>query len=154
MPSPRIGGLRPLQCIVRPPRPAVNELAPPGHLINASDKRHPLNALSRRVLERYAAQPLRWHVQVSLSVSHSACVRTWARRRIQAAFKQALERQGYDQHGRRVNGTGTDLQGCVKLILDQQVVTGSWDEVRQRAEAALQTVMRPREKRPRVAKST
>ncbi|GAM89626.1 hypothetical protein ANO11243_076650 [Dothideomycetidae sp. 11243] len=112
----------------------------------AQDERHPLSEVAARQLRIHATHPLNWHVATSTTVSRSSCVRNWARRRVQSAFKAALRERGWDEHGRVLDQSREfaavgDLKGWVRINVDQPVVESTFADVKARAAKALQLVI-------------
>ncbi|KAF2149621.1 hypothetical protein K461DRAFT_297072 [Myriangium duriaei CBS 260.36] len=139
---PKVPSLPPLYIRIDHSTKPVNPLAPAYLLHAALDFRHPLHLISRRKLRLKAQnQPLKWDIASPLSVSSSSCVRNWARRRVVAAFKAALEKRGWDEHGRAVDGDERELKGWVRILVDARTVTDKFAEVEARADQAVRKVI-------------
>lgn len=66
----------------------------------AANPLHPLCASLRRRQHARKKEGLLWHTTNGTDISKSACVRTWARRRLRHAFQEELKAKGYDETGR------------------------------------------------------
>lgn len=150
----------PLQVHVSHEKALINKCASLPLTTAASDPRHPLCQRSINRLKIFATRPLRWYVFSPLSVSGKSTVRNWAKRRVQAAMKEALAARGWDEHGRGMSDRGRGdaaaaLKGWVRVFADKHVVEQSYPQLRLRMDEVVQRIIskQPGIKQPRIKQS-
>ncbi|KAH9828109.1 hypothetical protein Tdes44962_MAKER09476 [Teratosphaeria destructans] len=109
--------------------------------------RDPSHPFYPRTIARLRAHPptktFHIRVQTRLDVTGSAFIRKWAARRLRQALVRELREQGYDEHGRVVDGEGgAGLSGAAQVILwpHPLTLTASREDLKAAASYILQIV--------------
>jgi len=87
-----------------------------------------------------------WHATTGVDLVKSSCVRTWTRRRLQAAVVQQLKARGYDKNGKLLSrrrmksdddlstpmppDPSYDLKGSLRLHVQAPLIPAKFEEIK------------------------
>jgi hypothetical protein len=111
-----------------------------------SDGAHPLHEAQRRRSKERKKEGLWWHATTGVDLIKSACVRSWARRRLRSAVVEELRARGYDEYGKFINqskflkgggkslnmptGNSLDLKGSLRLHVQAPLLPAKYADVK------------------------
>lgn len=118
---------------------------------------HPYHIRTKRRLAAFDPDRLHWSVGANVEVAKKRVVRSWVKRRVEAAVRAELKDRGWRSDGTVVAAKGEEavtgariarapIKGALKIFMPKdnrkEVITASGEEVRQNVRAILNEVVR------------
>jgi hypothetical protein len=86
-----------------------------------------------------------------IGLKYKRTVRSWTTRRVRNAFKESMNKQGYNVDGTRIEGTenGKDLFGTVQLQPEEPALKMSYKEIVRQTDLAVEEMIQRQNGRDR-----
>lgn len=133
------------------PRPsAINATTFVATQLMNQDPTHPFHIPVRRRLKAFDGTKLTWSVRCPATFSHKRVVRSWIKRKVRAAFEDALRQRGLDRDGRPLPGAeratagGGDghLGGALAVIVNDVATTASRTDITEACASVIDAALR------------
>ncbi|PYH97663.1 hypothetical protein BO71DRAFT_395913 [Aspergillus ellipticus CBS 707.79] len=110
------------------------------------------NCLQPKIAHMYATRDknsLWWKTSASQLTSYRRVIRSWGSRRARVTFRKALQEQGFDEEGRRIELENQDgkqnnrknLSGSLEVILRAHVIEEQFDVLQKDMQAGVRSLL-------------